>query len=154
MSSSPFALDPRIEADTVGLGALPLCRVLLHRDARYPWVLLVPARSGITEIHQLADTDRRALMDESAGVSRLMQGLFEAPKMNVAALGNVVPQLHVHIVARHAEDAAWPGPIWGAAPPLPYTPAALEARVAALREAFATLPGFRASSATSNDSPT
>ena len=141
---APFALDPRLEADTVAIGALPLCRVLLHRDANYPWVILVPARAGITEIHQLGAADRRALIEESSAVAEAMQRLLQAPKMNVAALGNVVPQLHVHHVARFPGDPAWPRPIWGAVPPVPYAADAEAARLLELRAAFAAIAGFRA----------
>src|SRR5690606_75719 len=127
-----FSLHPRIEADSVRVGALPLCEVRLHRDGRYPWVVLVPRRPDIREIHELALADRRQLMDESCAVAEAMQRLFSADKMNVAALGNLVPQLHVHSVARFVGDDAWPAPIWGAHPMRPYDDAARSARVAAL----------------------
>jgi len=142
VTSPPFALDPRIEADTVRVGTLPLCFVLLHRDANYPWVLLVPGRAGLVELHDLDRPTRLALSDETAAVASSVQRLFAAPKMNVATLGNVVPQLHVHVVARAPGDPSWPGPVWGAAPARAYDPPALRARLAALREALAPLPGF------------
>jgi diadenosine tetraphosphate (Ap4A) HIT family hydrolase len=139
---APFELDPRLAEDSAPLGRLPLCLVRLHRDGRYPWVLLIPARPDVTEIHQLAPADRRALIEESAAVASAMQRALGADKMNVAALGNLVPQLHVHHVARYRHDDAWPGPIWGAHPPLSYLGEQLERRLEILRAAFAELESF------------
>lgn len=139
---SAFELDPRLAEDGEPVGGLPLCLVRLHRDARYPWVVLVPARAGTRELHELSEGDRRALVEETAAVAGAMQGALGADKMNVAALGNVVPQLHVHVVARYAADDAWPRPVWGAHPPLPYTPDSLAERVALLARAFSPIPGF------------
>ena len=124
-----FELDSRLAADSVVVGDLPLCRALLARDANYPWVILVPRREGISEIYQLNDGERAALMAESCQVAEAMAREFDADKMNVANLGNVVPQLHLHHVARFEGDAAWPGPIWGACSAKPYEPQALEAMV-------------------------
>lgn len=137
-----FSLHPRIAADTVSVGRFPSVAVLLHRDARYPWVILVPEVEGIREIHDLSHELRHALLDHSCGVAEAMQRHFGADKMNVAALGNMVPQLHLHHVARFQGDAAWPGAIWGAHPPLDYASGELEARRGELRGAFAPLPGF------------
>ncbi len=140
--NASFTLDPRIDRDTAPVGRLPLCVVRLHLDARYPWLLLVPRRPGVREIHELSAADRAALIDESCAVSAAAQALFGADKMNVAALGNMVPQLHVHHVARFTTDDAWPGAIWGAHPALDYAPAALQARLEALRGALASVSGF------------
>lgn len=137
-----FVLDSRIEEDTFVLGQLPLCRVRLHRDGRYPWVILVPARPSIREIHELTMDDRAQLLAESCAIAAAMQETLGAEKMNVAALGNMVPQLHLHHVARYAHDDAWPGAIWGAHPPLEYIGDQLEQRVATLREAFESIDGF------------
>ncbi|MAQ16904.1 MAG: HIT family protein [Sandaracinus sp.] len=137
-----FTLHPRLEADTITIGRFPETLVLLHRDARYPWVILVPTLPGIREIHELPHEVRHRLLDESCGVAAAMQALLGATKMNVAALGNMVPQLHLHHVARFEGDDAWPGAIWGAHPGLEYTAEALEARRGELRGAFAALPGF------------
>ncbi|ACY18575.1 histidine triad (HIT) protein [Haliangium ochraceum DSM 14365] len=142
-----FVLHERLRADTVEIGRLPLCRVLLARDGRYPWVILVPARAGIREAHELPAGERERLARESAAVAARMQSHFAADKMNVAALGNMVPQLHVHHVARFAGDDAWPAPIWGAHPAAPYDDAALAARVRELRAAFAEIAGFTAAAA-------
>lgn len=116
----PFRLHSRLAADTFTLGRLKLCRVLLMNDSRYPWCLLVPARAGVTEIHQLSDGDQGQLIRESSLLASRMMDAFPADKMNVASLGNVVPQLHVHHVARRRGDAAWPGPVWGAGAAVPY----------------------------------
>lgn len=138
----PFVLDPRLEADSVPIGRFALCLARLIRDARYPWVLLVPARAGLREIYELDARDRALLIDESTAVASSMARVFAADKMNVAALGNVVPQLHVHHIARFASDDAWPSPVWGAHPPLAYEADALEARIALLRETFVAIEGF------------
>lgn len=120
-----FQLHDRLAADTIPVTDWPLCRVLLMNDASYPWLILVPRREGISEIHQLPATDRRQLMDEMAEAARRLEQMTGAAKMNVAALGNVVPQLHVHVVARYAHDPAWPRPIWGVVPAQPYDSQAL-----------------------------
>ena len=137
-----FVLHPWLTADTVLVGRFPHTLVLLHRDARYPWVILVPEREGAREIHDLPHEARHRLLDESCGVAEAMQRLFGADKMNVAALGNMVPQLHLHHVARFEGDDAWPGAIWGAHPALAYGDEALAARLGELRRAFGGLPDF------------
>lgn len=129
--------------DTLPVGELPLCRVLLMDDANYPWCILVPRRDGIREIHELATADIEQLAFEIPAVSAAMQAAFSADKMNVAALGNVVPQLHVHVIARFETDAAWAAPVWGRLPATPYAPEERRQRLAALRRAFAPLAGFR-----------
>ncbi len=110
---TPFALHPRLAADTIALGDWPLCRLLLMNDGRFPWVILVPTRPDLREIHDLPSAERVVLIEEIARVSALMQQAFKADKMNVAALGNQVAQLHVHVIARFASDPAWPSPVWG-----------------------------------------
>ena len=139
-----FELDARIAEDTVLLGFFPLSEVRLHRDARYPWVLLVPARPDIREIHDLDPEDRLRLVEESSAIARAMQSALGAEKMNVAALGNMVPQLHLHHVARYTRDDAWPGPIWGRHAALEYTPELLAERVELLQRVFGELDGFAA----------
>jgi diadenosine tetraphosphate (Ap4A) HIT family hydrolase len=108
-----FALHPRLAADTVPVGELPLCSVLLTDDARFPWLILVPRRPGLREIVDLPAEERAVLVEEVAAASRALQAVSGAEKLNVAAIGNVVAQLHVHVVARFAADAAWPEPVWG-----------------------------------------
>jgi diadenosine tetraphosphate (Ap4A) HIT family hydrolase len=141
-----FSLDPRLAADTIRLGRFPLSLLLLMNDATYPWCILVPARAGIMEIHMLGAQDRNRLLAESCHLAERMAARFSAHKMNVAALGNVVPQLHLHHVARYRNDPAWPHPVWGRAPRVPYDTAGL----AAFRERLlpALGEGFRAEGAT------
>jgi diadenosine tetraphosphate (Ap4A) HIT family hydrolase len=137
-----FELDARIVKDSVAIGRLALCLVRLHRDARYPWVLLVPERARVREIHELSPSDRATLIEESSAIASAMHRALGADKMNVAALGNVVPQLHVHHVARFRSDDAWPGAIWGRHPAMPYLGEQLTERLALLTAAFASIDGF------------
>ena len=130
-----FALHPRLEADTVAVGDWPLCRVLLMNDAQYPWFILVPRREGAREIYQLSDADQAQLLRESSQLSRALMQAFRGDKLNVAALGNVVPQLHLHHIVRYASDPAWPGAVFGRHPPQPYSEGARAQRMAALNEA-------------------
>lgn len=118
-------IHPQLAADCVILGRFPLCHLLLMNDSHYPWFILVPNRDDIREIYQLDETDRELLLRESCTLSEfLMQG-FAGDKLNVAALGNQVPQLHLHHIVRFVGDPAWPGPVWGRNPPTPYAPDAL-----------------------------
>lgn len=109
-----FQLDPQLEADTVLIGRFPLSLLLLSRDANYPWCILVPQREGVREIYQLDSEDRQQLLKESCLLAETMAVLFAADKINVATIGNMVSQLHMHHVVRFKNDAAWPRPIWGA----------------------------------------
>ena len=130
----PFTLHPTLARDTVEVTRLPLCRVLLMNDRRFPWLILVPERDSVREIHQLSPADRAALIEEIALGSGVLERLFHPDKINVGALGNVVPQLHVHVVARTAGDPAWPGPVWGSGAAVPYAEdeiAEIRARLAA-----------------------
>lgn len=115
--TAPFELHERLAADTHSLGELPLSRLLMSRDGRYPWFLLVPRIAGLRELHELSDADRRRLSDESAALSRALLKVFGGDKLNLAAIGNLVPQLHLHHVVRFTTDAAWPAPVWGHLPP-------------------------------------
>jgi diadenosine tetraphosphate (Ap4A) HIT family hydrolase len=126
MSKSPmFELHPRLAQDGLPLGRFPLCRLLLMNESRYPWFILVPERPTVSEIYQLPEADRIQLLRESCALSEVLAELFRADKLNVAAIGNRVPQLHVHHVVRYRNDPAWPAPVWGRFEPLPYTEAAL-----------------------------
>lgn len=127
---SAFALHPTLARDTVEVARLALCRVLLMRDRRFPWLILVPERDGIREIHELSTADRAVLIEEIARAGEVLEKLFHPDKVNVGALGNVVPQLHVHVVARFAADPAWPGPVWGSGAAEAYP----ESGIAELRE--------------------
>jgi len=114
--SEAFALDPQLHADTTPVVELPLCSVRLSADATYPWLVLVPRRAECVEIIDLAPDDRAILIEEIAMASQVLKHLTDAHKLNVAALGNAVAQLHIHVIARYPEDPAWPGPIWGKVP--------------------------------------
>ena len=131
-----FELHPRLGADTTPLTDWALCRVLLMNDAGYPWLILVPRRSAISEITELTAPDQSLLMSEIAQASARLRAHVSPDRINVAALGNVVAQLHVHVIARFIGDAAWPRPVWGAAPATPYSPDALERRVAEFKAAL------------------
>ncbi len=127
-----FALHPRLAADTHELGRWPLSRLLLMDDSRWPWLVLVPQRPRLREIHDLAAGDRALLVEEIARAGLALQRLCRPDKINVGALGNLVPQLHVHVVARFAADPAWPGPVWGFGTRQPYPAATLAERRDAL----------------------
>ena len=121
MTASTFQLHPQLAQDTWLVTDLPLCRVLLINETRYPWVILVPRQQDIREIHELTAMERQQLWQESDQVSRALMKLFKPDKLNIAALGNQVPQLHIHHIARFQTDAAWPAPVWGKFPPQAYT---------------------------------
>jgi diadenosine tetraphosphate (Ap4A) HIT family hydrolase len=118
-----FELHPRLAADTFALAQWPLCTLLLMNDAQYPWCVLVPRRAGLREIHDLAEADQQQLLRESSALGRALMQAFGGLKLNVAALGNVVAQLHVHHIVRFEGDAAWPAPVWGKHPARAYTDA-------------------------------
>jgi diadenosine tetraphosphate (Ap4A) HIT family hydrolase len=118
MNSDEWSLHPQLVRDTIELGDLALSRVLVIKDANYPWLLLVPRRPGIVEIIDLDEIEQAQLMVEVARVSRVLKAVTQCDKLNIAALGNAVPQLHVHVIARRKTDKAWPKPVWGVAPPL------------------------------------
>lgn len=142
MTETGFELHPRLAADTVALGDFALCRLLLMDDAQYPWFILVPRRHGLREIHEMPDTDQQQLIRESAQLSRALLAAFGGDKLNIAALGNLVPQLHLHHIVRFTSDPAWPAPVWGRHPPLRYEPAVRQLRGARLVQLLST--GFRA----------
>ena len=133
-----FEIDPAFVATSVPLGDLALSHVRLQSDARFPWIVLVPRRERAQELEDLAPGERDVLMDEILQAGAAVRAMAEAlgrpaAKLNVAQLGNITPQLHVHVIARRPEDAAWPAPVWGFGVAEPYAPAALEAAVAAAR---------------------
>jgi diadenosine tetraphosphate (Ap4A) HIT family hydrolase len=140
--SRPFDLHPRLAADCILLGRFSLCRVLLMNESRYPWLILVPERAGITEISELVDEDQRQLIRESSLLSVYLAKVFDADKMNIAVIGNLVPQLHIHHIVRYRDDAAWPAPVWGRFDPAPYAGEAIEA--VRRKMALESLPGFHA----------
>jgi diadenosine tetraphosphate (Ap4A) HIT family hydrolase len=129
-----FELDPQLEADTFPVAITSLNRIVLMNDSRFPWLILVPERPDITEPFELKAEDQRTLMQESMIVGKSLKALFNAHKLNIAALGNQVSQLHIHHIARFRTDAAWPRPVWGVGAAEPYEAEALRERVALLRE--------------------
>jgi len=129
-------LHPQLQADCLYIGRFPLCHLLLMKDANYPWFILVPDREAVQEIHQLDPVDCQQLLHESVQLSRALTAAFAPDKLNIAALGNIVPQLHVHHIARYRDDAAWPAPVWGRVPARSYDAAALASRLARLRPAL------------------
>ena len=131
-----FVLDPRLQNDTFDCGSFPLCRLLLMNDSTYPWFILVPQREGVREIHHLSDADRRQFWEESHLLSLWMENYFNFVKLNVAALGNIVSQLHLHHVGRCEGDPAWPGPVWGHRPAVPYAQSTIEEILGTILEAF------------------
>lgn len=133
-----FTLHPQLAADTVPVGDLDLCRVLLCTDATYPWLILSPMKEGLRDLHDLGEADGIAAMAEIRRCSQALVDLFKPDKMNVAALGNAVPQLHIHVIARFETDPAWPGPIWGKAPATPYDDSERDGLVENLKSALKT----------------
>lgn len=115
-----FVLHERLAADTVFLASWPLSDLLLMNDAHYPWLILVPRRAGVSEVFQLSEVDQQQLLKESSWLGKWLMVQFNGDKLNVAALGNLVPQLHVHHVVRFRSDVAWPAPVWGKVPAVPY----------------------------------
>lgn len=133
-----FALDPRLAADTIEIGDLALSRILLMNDARYLWLVLAPRRENLSELFDLDGPDRAILMEEIVAVSKALIGSPGVDKINVGALGNIVRQLHIHVVARRFHDAAWPGPVWGAGAPQRYEAEAARKIVQKLKESLMT----------------
>lgn len=131
-----FLLHERLKNDTIEVIDLKLCRVFLMNDSSFPWIILVPMREGATEVHELSKEDRATLIEEASAASRAISAAFSPDKINIGALGNLVPQLHVHVVGRTRNDRAWPGPVWGSGPAVPYTTAQLEQTLSSLRSAL------------------
>src|SRR5690349_7884704 len=131
--NTAFTLHPQLAADGIELARWPLSLVLLMDEARFPWLILVPQRPGLRDLHDVAAAERGALIEEIARAGRLMQSVFKADKINTAALGNQVPQLHIHVIARFTSDAAWPNPIWSVGERRQMTEAERMQRIAALR---------------------
>jgi len=139
-----FQLAAQLAADTLEVAELPLCRVLLMDREALPWYVLVPRRDGLREIHELDRTDQQQLIAESSAVSRAMQRLYAPDKLNIAAIGNLVPQLHLHHVARWAHDPVWPQPVWGRIDATRCLAETAAARIDAMRQSLATDPPLTA----------
>jgi len=138
-----FELHPRLAADCFLAGRLSLSQLLLLNDARYCWFVLVPRCADVTEVYELTGKMQQQLWRESAQLSRYLKEVGGADKINIGALGNLVPQLHVHHIARFVDDPAWPGPVWGHSAAVPYEQAVLQQRLGSVRDWFAdelTLP--------------
>lgn len=131
-----FALDPRLAEDTFPVARLALCEVRLMDEPAWPWLILVPARDGVRELLDLAPADRQRLVEEIAQAERVLQGLYRPDKLNVAALGNMVAQLHVHVIGRRTGDPAWPKPVWGAVERSRYADGQAAAEIARLAAGF------------------
>lgn len=133
----PFAIDSRLEHGSVVIAELPLSMVRLVDDARFPWLLLIPQVAGAVDLIDLAENDRAALIEEIAAAASALKEATNCDKLNVAALGNQVSQLHIHVIARFTNDAAWPDPVWGKGEAVPYEAHAREAFVKSLRASLA-----------------
>lgn len=142
-----FQLDQQLAGDCIVVGDFPLTRLLLMNDSTYPWFILVPKMNGIEEAYQLNDEQQLQLMRESSFLSRELQASFSADKMNVAALGNVVRQLHIHHVVRYVGDAAWPAPVWGKLPAQPYLQEEIDQIIERLRAVLVPPFQFRSENA-------
>jgi diadenosine tetraphosphate (Ap4A) HIT family hydrolase len=129
-----WSLHAQLKNDTIDIGDLPLSRVLVIKDANYPWLLLVPRREGAVEIIDLDEVEQAQLMTEVSRVARALREISKCDKLNIAALGNVVPQLHVHVIARRKGDAAWPRPVWGVVPPLAHDAEEVQNFISAIRK--------------------
>ena len=134
-----FTLDPRLAAGSVAVSELSLCQLRLMNDARFPWLLLVPRRDGLRELFDLPAFDQAQVLIDLNRAAAALQAVAKADKLNIGALGNIVPQLHIHLIARFVGDAAWPGPVWGQGSAVAYTDEALQAQLAALRAALEAL---------------
>jgi diadenosine tetraphosphate (Ap4A) HIT family hydrolase len=133
MPDSAWSLHPQLKQDTIDIGDLPLSKVLVIKDANYPWLLLVPRRAEVKEIIDLDDVEQAQLTTEVSRVARALKDITKCDKLNIAALGNVVPQLHVHVIARRTTDAAWPRPVWGVVPPIAHDAEEVQHFISALR---------------------
>lgn len=140
MPDTTFSLHPHLAADTVPVGDLPLSRVLLANDANYPWLILVPRRPALVELIDLEENEQVQLLGEIARAAQALKRCTECEKLNIAALGNIVPQLHVHVIARRHSDAAWPKPVWGTVAPAVYKAVVRDGLIGALRRALQIAP--------------
>jgi diadenosine tetraphosphate (Ap4A) HIT family hydrolase len=131
-----WTLHPQLVRDTINLGDLPLSRVLANNDANYPWLILVPRKPDLVEVIDLGEGDQAQLMSEVTRAAGALRDITACHKLNIAALGNMVPQLHVHVIARFRQDAAWPNPVWNVVPRRAYAEHALQRLVVSLRQAL------------------
>ena len=132
--TTTFQLHPRLKEDCIAIGRFDLCQLLMMNDSQYPWFILVPEKPDIKEIYQLGKLDRHTLTEESSYLAENLAALFKADKMNIAAIGNLVPQLHIHHVVRYQTDKAWPAPIWGKFAAVAYTQQQIADNIARVKE--------------------
>ena len=132
--TTTFQLHPRLKEDCIAIGRFDLCQLLMMNDSQYPWFILVPRRADIKEIYQLSKSERHTLIEESSYLAENLATLYEADKMNIAAIGNLVPQLHIHHVVRYQSDKAWPAPVWGRFAAVPYTQQQIIDNIAQVKE--------------------
>ena len=133
-----FQLHPQLEKDCFVIGQLPLSTVLMMNDQQFPWFILVPMQKELTEIYHLAANDRQQLLTESCLLAETLQSLYQPDKLNIATIGNIVSQLHVHHIVRYRHDLAWPSPVWGKFPALTYSEVQAEAEISRIRSALGT----------------
>ncbi len=133
-----FRVHSRLQQDCILVGRFELCQLLMMNDSQYPWFILVPQKVGITELYQLEKSERRLLMEESCRLAENVAALYQADKMNVAAIGNLVPQLHIHHVVRYQTDKAWPAPVWGKFDAIPYTEPQIIETISLVKERLAS----------------
>ncbi|MDD5460798.1 MAG: HIT domain-containing protein [Methylococcales bacterium] len=131
--TTPFQLHQRLQQDCITIGHFKLCQLLMMNDSHYPWFILVPAKADITEIYQLSKPDQFTLLEESSYFAENLAELYKADKINIAAIGNLVPQLHIHHIVRYRNDKAWPDPVWGKFATLPYTQQQIEDNIARVK---------------------
>ncbi len=131
-----FSLHPTLQADTIEVGQFPVCRALLMNNAHLPWIILVPKRAGMREVHELNQKDQQAVFQESMIVGKALLGEFKGDKLNTATIGNMVPQLHLHHIVRFKHDPVWPKPVWGALPEKKYTQIKLNQMLKRLHSLF------------------
>lgn len=129
-----FELHPRLQQDCVEVGRFQLSRLLMMNDSQYPWFILVPEKAGLREIYQLTNPERELLLGESSYLAENLVALYNADKMNIASIGNQVPQLHIHHIVRYQTDKAWPAPVWGKFDAVPYTQQQITENLTRLRD--------------------
>jgi len=135
-----FVLHPQLQQDTIALGRMDLCQVLLMNDSQFPWLILVPEIADIRELFQLNQQQRQLFMEESCHLAETISVIYQADKINIGAIGNMVPQLHIHHIVRFRNDKLWPAPIWGKLPAVPYTDQQLAEQTALLKQQLSLNP--------------
>ena len=132
--ATTFQLHPRLKQDCISIGRFDLCQLLIMNDSQYPWFILVPEKAGIQEIYQLDKPEQHTLLEESSYLAENLAALYKADKMNIAAIGNLVPQLHIHHIVRYRSDKAWPDPVWGKFAAVPYTQQQIADNITRIKE--------------------